>query len=544
MTPPLHSARTLPADSKGGRSPDLESEAMRICRSRARTGNSNKRQLKQLVLSSAMAASLTMAGFAQRTQTAPLPNAPRPTAVLSNSATPSFPPKTGTAMAMALPEQPPSASAEASLSLSSIGDVSLYTVVDLALRNSHAVHVAEADQQRTRAIWMETRDIYIPNFSIGSGLGYSYGFPLGNPTLFNVQSQFLAFSFSQPDYVRAAHAAAKASVLSLKDARRQVILDASLNYIELNKTLAEIDALEQALADSDKLVTVVQDRFDAGLESKMDVTQAKLTRAQIQLQKIHLEDHADELRKHLSGLTGLDPGAITPAASSVPPLPDLDFQSLLSKEDNAPAVQAAAATAIAGMYNAWGDKRAESRPIVYGAFQYARFASFNGYDQYYRHFTPNNIGVGINATWPLFDRSKHDKAEESAAIAKHDRQQAELAKIQNDENNLALWHSLHELEAQEQVADLQQQLAQDTLTATVTQMNQGGTNGQPVTPQQADQYRVEERTRYVGFQDAQFNVTRVKLNLLSAMGDLEDWAKGSVASPGNVPTSGQSGVSQ
>ena len=61
------------------------------------------------------------------------------------------------------------------------------------------------------------------------------------------------------------------------------------------------------MADTDKLVSVVQDRFDAGLESKMDLTQAKLTRAQIQLQKIRLEDHADELRQHLSGLTGLDP---------------------------------------------------------------------------------------------------------------------------------------------------------------------------------------------------------------------------------------------
>ena len=241
-----------------------------------------------------------------------------------------------------------------------------------------------------------------------------------------------------------------------------------------------------------------------------------------------LEDHADELRQHLSGLTGLDPGAITPAASSVPPLPDLDFQGLMSKENEAPAVQAAFATANARMYEAWGDKRAESRPIVYGAFQYARFASFNGYQNYYNHFTPNNIGVGINATWPIFDRIKHDKAEESAAIARHDRQQAELTKIQNDEGNLTLWHSLRELEAQEQVADLQQQLAQDTLTATVTQMNQGGANGQPVTPQQADQYRVEERTRFVGLQDAQFNVTKVKLDLLSAMGDLEDWAKGSV----------------
>jgi outer membrane protein TolC len=532
MKLPLHSPQAGSNHRNRDCRPRLESDGMDMPQLNSRIGRSNRR-LREMLAVLASAVSLTLASYAQRTD-APLPNAPRPTVVLSNSTQPPYLPNAGESLAMALPERPGSNSAE--MEASTVGDVSLYTIVDLALRNSHAVHVAEADQQRTRAIWMETRDIYVPSFSVGSGLGYSYGFPLGSPTLFNVQSQFLAFSFSQPDYIRSARAAAKAATLSLKDQRRQVILDASVSYIELNKTLAEIQALEQAMADSDKLVSVVQDRLDAGLESKMDLTQAKLTRAQIQLQKIHLEDHADELRQHLSGLTGLDPNAITPTASSVPPLPDLDFQGLMSKENEAPAVQAAFATADARMYDAWGDKRAESRPIVYGAFQYARFASFNGYDQYYRNFTPNNIGVGINATWPIFDRIKRDKAEESAAIAKHDRQQAELAKIQNDEGNLTLWHSLRELEAQEQVADLQQQLAQDTLTATVTQMQQGGTNGQPVTPQQADQYRVEERTRFVGFQDAQFNVTRVKLDLLSATGDLEDWAKESAPPPSTAAT--------
>ena len=489
--------------------------------------------MKQILTVLASTISLTLAGYAQRAD-APLPNAPRPSVALSNSSTPSYLPQAGESLAMTRLERHSSDSAEIDASI--VGDVSLYTVVDLALRNSRSVRMAEAEQQRARAAWMQTRDIYIPNFSVGSGLGYSYGFPLGNPTLFNVQSQFLAFSFSQRDYIRSAHAATKAATLSLKDARRQVILDASTNYIELNKTLDKIHALQQATTDADKLVSVVQDRLHAGLESKMNLTQAKLTRAQIQLQLIQMEDHADELRQHLSGLTGLDPNVITPAASSVPPLPDLDFQGLLSKESTAPAVQAAFAAADARMYNAWGDQKARNRPTVIGVFQYSRFSSFNGYQNYYLAFQANNIAVGIQATWPLFDRTLKDKAQQSAAIAKHDRQQAQLAKIQSSENNLALVHSLRELEAQEQVADLQQQLAQDTLTATVTQMNQGGTNGQPVTPQQADQYRVEERTRFVGLQDAQFNVTKVKLDLLSAMGDLEDWAKGSAQPQGDTST--------
>jgi outer membrane protein TolC len=530
MKLPWHSPYAIPAGSNGHFRPSLKSDGMDRLQSNPRTGRSNRR-LSPMLAVLASAISLTVAGYAQRTE-APLPNAPRPTAVLSNSDQASHLATDGESLAMSIREAPPSGSA--AMAASAAGDVSLYTIVDLALRNSHAVQVAEANQQRTRAVWLKTRDIYIPSVSVGSGLGYSYGFPLGNPTLFNVQSQFLAFSFSQKDYIRSAHSAVKAATLSLKDQRRQVILDASVSYIELSKTLAEIQALEQAAADADKLASVVQDRLEAGLESNMDLTQAKLTRAQIQLQKIHLEDHADELRQHLSGLTGLDANAIAPTESSVPPLPDLDFQGLISKQDDAPAVQAAFATAQARMYEAKGDKRAQNRPIVFGAFQYARFAGFNGYSKYYQPntFIPNNVGIGINATWPIFDRIKHDKAQESAAIAKHDLQQAELAKIQNDEGNLTLWHSLRELEAQEQVADLQQQLAQDTLTATVTQMNQGGTNGQPVTPQQADQYRVEERTRFVGLQDARFNVTKVKLNLLSATGDLEDWAKQTPPAPG------------
>lgn len=539
MKLPSHSPHANSTSTTGNYQPRLESDGMDMAQPNSRTGRSNCR-LSQILALLAAAFSLTAAGHAQRAD-APLPNAPRPTVVLSNSTAPSYLPKAGESLAMALTEQ--HATHLAATDTSTVGDVSLYTIVDLALRNSRAVHVAEADQQRTRAIWMEMRDIYVPSFSVGSGLGYSYGFPLGNPTLFNVQSNFLLFSFSQHDYIRSARAAVKAATLSLKDARRQVILDASVNYIELNKTLSQIQALQQATADTDKLVSVVQDRLAAGLESKMDLTRAKLTRAQIQLQTIRLEDHADELRQHLSGLTGLDPDTITPAASSVPPLPDLDFQGLISKGNEAPAVQAAFATANARMYDAWGDRRAENRPIIYGAFQYSRFASFNGYQNYYLAFQPNNFGIGIQATWPIFDRTKHDKAKESAAIAKHDRQQAQLAKIQNDEANLTLWHSLRELEAQEQVANLQQQLAQDTLTATVTQMNQGGINGQPVTPQQADQNRVEERTRFVGLQDAQFNVTKVKLDLLSAIGDLEDWAKGSAQAQGDGATPNRSGLS-
>ncbi len=121
--------------------------------------------------------------------------------------------------------------------------ISLYTVVDLALRNSASVRMAQANVVRAAAGLAEAKDAYIPSFQFGVEPGYSYGFPLGQPSIFNFQSQSLLFSFSQPYYIRSARAALQAAQYNLQDSREQVVLDSALHYIELYKTVKEINAL-------------------------------------------------------------------------------------------------------------------------------------------------------------------------------------------------------------------------------------------------------------------------------------------------------------
>ena len=93
------------------------------------------------------------------------------------------------------------------LSLGAVAQVSLYTAVDMALRGSTAVRLAETDVRKAAAVLSETRDAYLPNLVVGSSLGYSYGFPIGQPSVYNVSSQSLLFTFSQKDYTRSARAA-------------------------------------------------------------------------------------------------------------------------------------------------------------------------------------------------------------------------------------------------------------------------------------------------------------------------------------------------
>lgn len=413
------------------------------------------------------------------------------------------------------------------LGAAACAQVSLYATVDLALRNSNKVRIAEADQQRARAVLVETRDVYIPNLSIGSGLGYSYGFPIGTPTLYNVNSQSLLFSFAQPDYIRSARAALKAATFSLQDARQQVILDASSSYLELDKTNLQIAALKEGMNDTDQLISIVEDRVAAGLDSRQEMTRSRLTRAQMRLQQIQLEDHADELRQHIANLTGLPADTITPNASSVPALPELDIsRSNKAVEDN-PAVRAAFATADSHMYTAYGDNRQNYRPNIQVLSEYSRFSTFNNYQLYYNNFQQNNFGFEMQAVLPLFDTVRKAKGEESKAEALSARRQADLAKIQVNEQNFALWHSMRELKAEEDVAALKQELAKDTLDNVLTQMQHGsGSPDEPaVTPKLAEQSRIDERTSYIDMLNAQFEVERVELNLLRVTGTLEDWAK-------------------
>src|SRR5580704_9124167 len=97
-----------------------------------------------------------------------------------------------------------------------VAQISFTTAVDLALRNSQKVQMAEAEAAKAQAVLEQAKDVYIPTLSGGSGLGWSYGFPLGQPSVFNFTSQSLVFSFSQKDYIRAAEASLNAADLALR----------------------------------------------------------------------------------------------------------------------------------------------------------------------------------------------------------------------------------------------------------------------------------------------------------------------------------------
>ncbi|HEX3470782.1 MAG TPA: TolC family protein [Silvibacterium sp.] len=408
-----------------------------------------------------------------------------------------------------------------------LAQVSLSTVVDLAVRNSAAVKAAVADVQRAEATLSESRDVYLPSFVMGSSIGYSYGFPVGQPSVYSITSQSLLYSFSQPDYIRAARAGLKSAELSLKDNEEQVALDTALAYIQLDNDMRELAALEEEKKFAEKLVEIERDRLVEGVDGRMEVTKAELASAQVDERRLHLESGASQLQQKLQHLTGLPAASFVTDTKSIPASPV--FSQTDTIEDTLATtnagIQAAYANAKSKRLTSFGDEKQNFRPqFAFGA-EYNRYAKFNNYEEYYLRFQHNNFDIGVQITFPIFDASRRAKARQSAAEAARAGAEADQTKFHTSEEAYSLRHSILELENQERIAKLRNELAQEQLESIQAQL-QGGSgspNAAPVTPRDEQQARIQERERYQDALDAQFSVIRVELSLMRSLGQITEW---------------------
>ena len=419
--------------------------------------------------------------------------------------------------------------------------ISLYTAVDLAMRNNSKIHAAEADVVKAQAGLAQTKDIYIPNLMFGSSVGKFYGFPVGTPTLFNLTSQSLLFNFSQRDYIRSARAEVLASQLSLKQAQQDIEEDTALAYLDLDRAVKQQRALAEQLGYVDKLVEIVQARLDAGLEDKTELTRTRLNAANIGLKQIRNEGEIASLRDHLARATGLPVASLITEPDSVP-LPPPGSVNASSITNVQPGVAAAFADAHGKLETAFGDAKQLYHPEVTFFAQYNYFSSIYNYSTYYNHFQASNESIGIQINFPMFDANRRAHARQSSAEAFRLENNARVARDQAAEGNLKLQHGYREQLAQIEVAKLQQELAQDQLDVVLLQLKSGqGRPGAPApTPKDEQNARIEERQRYMDLLDMNFSLARTQLDLLKAGGNLEDWIKtatsgATVATPAPVP---------
>ncbi len=396
--------------------------------------------------------------------------------------------------------------------------------IRLALAHSTSAAIADTDVQRALASYREIHDNYVPQVFLGSGLGYSFGFPLSiegaAPALGNAIAQSTVFNLAQRQFVNAAKTEWHASEVQDKDQRNAVIQDVALTYAELAKWEARLARLQQDQTQAEQLQQAVAERAQAGVDSVTDLNKAKLTAARVRLHRAEARGSADVLRRHLANLTGLPVATIEIAPETIPALPPVAKEEDLSEKAvaSSPAIKIAEQHSLAQSMRALGEHRAIYPTIDFSA-QYARLSTINNYNEYYTHFRPDNATIGFAQRIPIFNASQRARADAAEAEALKAKKQVEAARNQVSEGTLKLQRTAEQLEAAREVAQLEYQLAQSALEAAQIRID-----AKTGTLHELADARVQAAERYLLFQDADFEYQRARLNLLRATGDLEKWA--------------------
>ncbi|HEU5352391.1 MAG TPA: TolC family protein [Terracidiphilus sp.] len=416
------------------------------------------------------------------------------------------------------------------LPLAAQAQVSLTTVVDLAQRNSTRVREAAADVRKATAALSESKDAVIPSMTFSTGLPTfpEVGFTGSPPSIWTATVQSLVFSIPQKRYIGAAHAGLSAAMTNLKDVRERVALDASVDYIELETVNKELAEAQEQEGFAEKLVSIEQQRAEAGVDPLSALLEARLTAAQIRLARIRLEARAGTLATQLSALTGLPADTIQPEPKSIPEIPRLNGQV---RAGATLGIEAAKLAAKSKFLVAKGDEEINFLPQLSFFAQYNRNTTLlNDVNSFFKRPLPaNNFGSGIEIQVPLFDLGHRAKARESAAEALRARVEAEDAEHKNDIAIAKLNGTLRELDAEADVASLKQQIAAEHLQTVRAQMQfgngSGGGAGAPaqISPKAEELAEIDASQKLQDSLDAAFELAKARLNLLEALGHMQDW---------------------
>ena len=402
------------------------------------------------------------------------------------------------------------------------GQVSFATAVDRAIGNSPQVRSAEADLAKAQSGMSVLKDIYIPSVVVGGGLGTAYGITLGVPTIFTVSAQSLVYSPQQLSYIRSARLNIKAAQYALADARDQAAEDAANTYCALNHDQTAVKALEQQFGYALKMVSIVQDRVNAQLDTALDLKKARRDALQTRLQWMQMQDDLVTQRRQLAQVTGIPQNQLIADGASIPDLPPIaeDHGSSLPE---GPGMLAAEASQEANLLRAKGDAQYTWKPTIGFGAQYGRVSPIENVSEFYNlHGNYNSASIGVDIKFPVLDRVRAAAARQSTADVARQELDLKVQMQKQAESRRKMTRGAEELNFKAQLAELDYGIASDELQSVLV-AEHGLTGRTPVTPKEEMGARIQERQTYLGMLDAKLASQQAEIDWLRQAGQLRNW---------------------
>jgi len=398
----------------------------------------------------------------------------------------------------------------------------LKQTVERATAQNPEVALARLDELKAGEAIRIAKDPFSPHIGGGSGLAYSYGYPLSiegaAPAIFQAKANQDIFNKPQSFAVAQAKENVKGAALATGEKRDDIAYRVAMMFVDLDRAAKLEDALAKQVDSLQRIFQSVDARVQGGRELPVAKSEASvnLLKAQQRLENVKADrDYAARSLATALGYTAAD--RIQPAPDERAPLviPATEEAALQTALAASKELQRLESTFTAKALEIKGDN-AQKLPRVDLVAQYALLSSYSNYGQYFLKFQRNNAEIGASIQIPL-RVGPAVKAEVSQAQAD---QQRIRAQQQVERNRIALevhkgFQDLVKASMTNQVAKAELDLAHEQLSVLLAQMNEGR-----VTLHQIEDARLAEDEKWIAFYDAQFNAEKARLALLSQTGQL------------------------
>ena len=398
--------------------------------------------------------------------------------------------------------------------------LNLKQAVDMALRNSRDVALAQARYNVAQNTVEVNRSAFRPNLFTGSGAAYTYGFPQtpggAAPSIINASYVQTVFNPLLTAETRASSERKESQRLELEKTRNMVMLQTSSAYLELTKVRHSLDLMRTQRQSNARILDFTRQRLNEGLELPIEVTRAELNEARSEQRIVQLESRQRVLERQLAALTGVPPDQRIEVESEVLPLDEQQReQDLIDRALNSSLDLQQAELERKAREHRLKAEIGSRWPTVDLFAEYGLFARFNNFQDFFQRFQRNNFNIGLQVRIPIVSAQRAA----NVSLAKSELTTAEMelkSKRQNVELDVERqYQHLRELNAAREVSRLELKLAQENLQIVQASFEEGRSNLRDV-----EKARLEENDKWLAFLDGDYEYQRAHLDLLNTTGDL------------------------
>ncbi len=277
-----------------------------------------------------------------------------------------------------------------------------------AMTQNPGVVLARIEEQSAAQRVHVARDAFVPKIFAGSGLAYSYGFPMSiegsAPSIFQARAVSSVYNRSKSYALAESKEAARGLAFVTQARSEEAVLRAIQVWLDAEHAARAAEAAARQAEMTEKLEAVTRNRVEGGAELPIELRKALLETAKARQRAQAFDSQRDVLEATLATLLGYEPGdRARPLAGdrAQPDVPDSEEAARAQAWNQSKELRKLESDLLAAELSG-RSARATRLPTLDLVAQYGLFAKFNNYEDYFNRFQRNNAQLGVSITVPLY----------------------------------------------------------------------------------------------------------------------------------------------